>query len=110
MAETTTPDCLNCRWWREQTGSAHVLCPTRMDFSFGWGPTPCDLFAPEFLCEIMPRDGVNAFLAWGGSKDSGMPSDDEIMEWFDAHPEYKTEAFNAARKKYDAQQAAQETD
>ena len=105
MADTTPPDCLNCRWWREQSGSAHVVCPTRMEFSWHENRTTCDLFGPVQDGETIDRGPINQFMFWGGSADSGMPSDDEIIAWFDAHPEYKTEAFNAARVKHDAEKA-----
>ena len=99
------PNCLDCRWWREQDGSAHVMCPTQMDFAFVHGPKPCALFAPVLDGEDVPRDGVNCFIYWGGG-DTPMPSTDAIFAWFDAHPEYKTVEFEAAWVKWKADMEA----
>ncbi len=107
--ETTKPDCLDCRWWREQTGSAHVLCPTRPDFAFCWGTTRCDLYAPVLEDEEVARDGVNAFIYWGGGE-GGMPTSEQIMAWFDAHPEYKTAAFEEARLRWEDTKDVQEVE
>lgn len=69
MADGIT--CLNCNLVKDQSGSAHHLCPKNSDFSFGW-------YDSDFwkniakLCEyFVPRgddyDPVcNAFMVWMG--------------------------------------------
>ena len=44
-------ECVRCRWWRYQSGSSHVLCAKRPDFSFSWGRPPCELFAAALAKE-----------------------------------------------------------
>lgn len=59
------------------------MCPSSPDFSFAWGPSPCDLFAPVEEGETIKRDDVNQFLAWSGS-DPNMPTREKAEEYLNA--------------------------
>lgn len=69
-----------CRWWREQSGSAHVLCPVSSDFSWSWKRPECDTYDPVLPGEVVKRDGVNAFLVWSGG-DPAMPTRKTVEEY-----------------------------
>jgi hypothetical protein len=54
--------CIDCKHWRQQSGSSHVLCPKRVDFSFSHGLPTCELFEEG---EPETRE-VNQFIHWAG--------------------------------------------
>lgn len=61
--------CFKCNWVRDQSGSAHHLCPKMSDFSFGhrtiedWAiiADNCELFLPR-QNDYNPE--CNAFMVW----------------------------------------------
>lgn len=75
--------CIDCRWWKEQSGSAHVLCPSSPDFSFSWDPQPCELFAPVKEGEKVDRH-CNQFMAWFDG--TGVPSHESIAAYLKENP------------------------
>jgi hypothetical protein len=76
----TEPNCRTCRWWRNQSGSAHVMCPSDFDWAWSWGPSPCDLYAPVRPSEEVKRDGCNQFLHWSTGS-GGVPTREEALAY-----------------------------
>ncbi|MCK5386803.1 MAG: hypothetical protein KAJ39_06435 [Gammaproteobacteria bacterium] len=81
MADGIT--CLNCNLVKDQSGSAHHLCPHNVDFSFQWKTTEdwakiadeCEYFVPRGD-DYDPK--CNAFMAWMGHE-SPWPSHEEMV-------------------------------
>lgn len=61
--------CSNCHWIKDQSGSAHKICPKMPDFSLGWHDNEywkklaeeCGLFIPK---QEDYDSYINAFMAW----------------------------------------------
>lgn len=75
---TGTERCRTCRWWRSQSGSAHAMCPSSVDFSWSWLLTGCDLWAAVDGGEVVERDGCNQFAHWHDGT-GGVPTREEAL-------------------------------
>ncbi len=64
--------CRNCLYWRQQSGSAHVICPTYIDAPL-YNMTPCKLFKEG---EPETRE-INQFLLWSGRLPEDWPTEEE---------------------------------
>lgn len=78
--------CSPCRWWRNQSGSTHIICPIISDFAWSWGTAEyrsnCKIFAPVRDGETILRS-CNQFKVWAGMGGANFPTKHEIDKYLE---------------------------
>jgi len=75
MEEEKKKSCRDCVYWRRQSGSTHVVCPARRDFSLSWEPPVCGLYLEG---EPKTRE-CDQFAIWAGEWPEDWPKYDKVV-------------------------------